>query len=396
MTREDLTSQLLQAKEDNYLLELSTGYGKTKATLDKIQQWYTKDCKILVAVPKLVLIDGFKEECKKWDCEYLLDNITFTTYASFHKHQGNWNIIILDEAHHLSERCRDLLLGYNSKHIIALSATMKKDHKFFLQQYFYRRKKSYKIFEVKLSEAIENDVLPEPKLILFPLLLDNSKYTCEIQKNFKKGINKKPITIAYKDKFKFRTYKNPIIIKCTEKQYYDDISSLIDWYKQKAEHTPIMRQMWLHKCGDRLVWLAERKTDIIKKILLLIRNYRSLTFCARIEQSEQLGIPCVNSKIGTENLERFNNKKIKHIACVSQLDEGVNITDCRIGVFQMINSSSRLTVQRLGRIERHKEPVIIFPYYKNTREEEIVNNIVTEYKDINTITSINEIIKLLK
>lgn len=45
----------------------------------------------------------------------------------------------------------------------------------------------------------------------------------------------------------------------------------------------------------------------------------------------------------------------------------------------MINASDKLNIQRQGRILRHKEPVLIFPYYINTREEEIVNNIVKDY-----------------
>lgn len=396
MTREELTSQLLHAKEDNYLLELSTGFGKTRLTLDKIKQWYTKSCKILVCVPKLVLITNFIDECKKWDCEYMLKNITFTTYASFHKHTGIWDIVILDEAHHLSERCRDIMsAGYSTKHILALSATMKKEHKNFLNYYFYRRKQTYRVFEVKLTDAIDSKVLPKPTIILFPLELNNVVYDHEIKKNFK-NTKLKPLTVAYKDKFKYKSYKGPLIVKCTARQYYNDLSSLIDWYKQRADSSRAMRNLWLHKCGERLAWLAEKKTSLVKTLLLLIRNYRTITFCSRIEESEKLGVACVNSKIGTENLDKFNNKKIKHIAAVAQLDEGINLVDCKIGVFQMINSSTRLIAQRLGRLERHKEPILIFPYFKFTREEEIVNNIVNDYDKVFKIDNINEVLGILK
>ena len=45
------------------------------------------------------------------------------------------------------------------------------------------------------------------------------------------------------------------------------------------------------------------------------------------------------------------------------------------------------------RILRHKEPVIIIPYYKNTREEEIVVKMIESYnKDlIQVIKSVNDI-----
>ena len=45
----------------------------------------------------------------------------------------------------------------------------------------------------------------------------------------------------------------------------------------------------------------------------------------------------------------------------------------------MINSSDRLNIQRVGRILRHKFPVLIFPYFVNTREEEIVKDVTSGY-----------------
>ena len=45
------------------------------------------------------------------------------------------------------------------------------------------------------------------------------------------------------------------------------------------------------------------------------------------------------------------------------------------------------------RLLRHKNPIIIIPYYVNTREEELVNNMIEDYnKDIvKTINNIKEI-----
>ena len=46
--------------------------------------------------------------------------------------------------------------------------------------------------------------------------------------------------------------------------------------------------------------------------------------------------------------------------------------------------------QRVGRILRHKKPVIIIPYYKETREEELVEKMIEEY-DKNSILIIDSI-----
>jgi hypothetical protein len=58
-----------------------------------------------------------------------------------------------------------------------------------------------------------------------------------------------------------------------------------------------------------------------------------------------------------------------------------------------LNSSEIVVKQRVGRILRHKSPIIILPYFKNTREEELVEKMIEEYsKDsIKIISNINEI-----
>ena len=60
----------------------------------------------------------------------------------------------------------------------------------------------------------------------------------------------------------------------------------------------------------------------------------------------------------------------------------------------MINSSDKLIIQRTGRLLRHPKPCIIIPYWKNTREEEIVNKMKENYNPllIKVIHNINEII----
>ena len=75
----------------------------------------------------------------------------------------------------------------------------------------------------------------------------------------------------------------------------------------------------------------------------------------------------------------FNTKKINHITACNILNEGCNLTDCQVGVFVSINSSDIMTKQKNGRILRHKNPIIFILYYKNTREEEIVNTMMENY-----------------
>lgn len=71
----------------------------------------------------------------------------------------------------------------------------------------------------------------------------------------------------------------------------------------------------------------------------------------------------------------------------------MNLVDCRIGLYANLNSSDIIIKQRLGRILRHKDPIIIIPYYVGTREEELVEKMLEDYNPelIKTIKDIKEI-----
>jgi superfamily II DNA or RNA helicase len=71
----------------------------------------------------------------------------------------------------------------------------------------------------------------------------------------------------------------------------------------------------------------------------------------------------------------------------------MNLTDCQVGIYANLNSSETIIKQRIGRLLRHKNPVIIIPYYKNTRDEELVNKMLENYNEdlVKTISNIQEI-----
>lgn len=75
------------------------------------------------------------------------------------------------------------------------------------------------------------------------------------------------------------------------------------------------------------------------------------------------------------------------------LNEGMNLVNCRIGVYNNLNSSEIIVKQRMGRILRHPEPIIIIPYYKDTREQELVEKMLEDYNP-ELITIVDDIDKL--
>lgn len=369
--KEDIQNKI-NSINTNLLLELPTGYGKTKLALDIINNCNPNN--ILIVIPRIVLIDSWKDEIKKWGYEQTLNKITFTTYVSLAKHIDKWDLVIFDECHHLSERCREIIPSFRFKKVILLSATVKRD----LKTIFYYLFKPLTVLRVTTREAIDNEELPDPKIIFIPLHLDNTKQDYWIIKNKSKG---NPITINYADRLKYLNVKGcRVQIRCTQQQYYDDMSAYINWFKNRV-HLNIYKRLYLRKCGERLKWLSEEKTSIMHKILNLYKDYRTITFCSSIAQTERLGKNCINSKNkkAQEYLQAFNDNKINHITACDMLNEGINLSSCQVGIFAALNSSDRLITQKTGRLLRHPDPIIVIPYFVNTRDEEIVNKMKENY-----------------
>ena len=376
MTREEVKEEILNIPNKNIVVELPTSFGKTRMAIDRLKTIDKKD-KILIVIPRLVLIENWKEEFIKWNEKDLLNNITFTTYVSMPKHINKWDVVIFDECQHLSARCQEALSKYIVSNSIFLSATIKNELKSELKTiisdiYFYK---------VSMKEAIEEEILPDPKVFLLPMKLINEFPTETIIKNPNGKGNIESSWATRWQYLKQKQYK--VTIKCTQKQYLDDLNSQIEYWKTRymRSRNEIFRNKWLKLSGDRLKWLSDKKNYMVRVILQLLSNERTLTFCNSINQTEELGKYCINSKNKESDkiLQDFNEGKIKHITSCNMLNEGINLTNCRVGIYANLNSSDIIIKQRLGRILRHKHPVIIIPYYKNTREEELVQKMLEDY-----------------
>ena len=381
MNRDSVNKEVLELcdKHNNMLIELPTGFGKSKLALDILKKHITDmQQEVLIVVPRLVLIDTWKKEFEKWGMRKYLLSVTFVTYVSLPKKAGKWSMVIFDECHHLSERCREALDSFTISRSILLSATVKNSVKWDLKGTF-QNLHSYKIH---MKEAIDNEVLPDPRVFLIPLSLETKFPTESIWKNPK---GKEPvIELPWASRWsgiRQKTYK--VRIYCTEWQYYMDLSEQIDFWKRKymTSRNEAFKSKWLRLAGDRLKWLSDKKVDIVSRILWLIRGHRTLTFCNSIEQTEELGSYCINSKNKNSSniLEAFNAGRIDHITACNMLNEGMNLVNCQVGIYNNLNSSEIIVKQRLGRILRHESPVIVIPYFKDTREQELVEKMLEDY-----------------
>ena len=393
MTREEARGEILLIESPNILCELPTSFGKTKIALDLMQMRfptieYTIDTKILVVIPRLVLIDNWKDEFKKWGYERYLPYVEFVTYVSLPKKAGSWDMVIFDEVHHLSARCREALESFTIRSSVMLSATVGRDMKKELKVLF----PDLYVYKVSTKQAIQEEILPDPRVYLIPLTLDNIHPNYEIIKNKSQKVE---LVIPYAQKFNYAKVKNRrIVIRCTQRQYYDDMSAMIAWYKKKM-FNEVFKNLFLRKSGDRLKWLSEQKSSFVRRLLDQLDGQRTLTFCNGIPQTEELGKYCINSKnkASEENLHKFNEGEVDHITACNMLDEGMNLVNCRVGVYAVLNSSERMIKQKLGRLLRHPDPVIIIPYFKGTRDEEIVGKMLEDYNPelVSTITNLTEL-----
>ena len=386
MTREQITNDCLAAIDSSkcLLTLLSTGVGKTKITIDCINKVcdkvFSKEndrTDVLIVVDKKVHIQNWKDEFKKWG-GVRTDNVVFCCYASLHKYAGScWDVVVLDECHHVGSETRlnalsTINIAYN---LIGLSATVSRE----LRTWF-KRKYRTTIVSCTTQDAVDSGILPDPIIYLMPLVLDNQHVT-ELYEINKKD-SSEPVLGQYKDLWVLKRRGKHALIRCTKRQYLNELDGLVQFYKKKAMGgSTIMKNLWLRACGERLTYLANAKNQQVQAILSKLKNYRTITFCTSIAQSEVLGKNCIHSKNKTAQvtLNKFNEGKIKHITACHMLNESVNLTNCKYGIFANINASETIQIQRIGRSLRHKSPIIIIPFFRDTREEELVRKWMENY-----------------
>lgn len=403
MTREEVFQECLTkiGKTKFLLLELATGYGKTKLSLDLVNhliatKYKGKKVSMLLLVAKTVHKQTWKDEMRKWG-GVEVDTLTVECYESFKNHQYEYyDIVVADECHHLnSDKRLDILKTVSYGNFIGLSATIPQKLKMYFKYEYHAE-----VVSCDLVEAIDSDILPEPQIILLPLQVDNTKATETIE------INPKAKGKVYHGDFSklwsYRKMKVHAIITCTPKQKLGDMNNQILFAKNRYQRTrqDFLRNKWLFDCGERIKFLANLKNDVVLQILGKLKKERSITFCKTIEQAEKLGKHCIHSKNPNSDdiYKNFNARIINHIASVNVLNEGANLVDCKYAVFANYSASEICSAQRIGRSLRHKSPIILMPYYEGTREQEIIEEMLEDFNPdaIKVIHSVDELDKYIK
>lgn len=389
MTREELYNQGLELAKQNTRLAFlwSTGVGKSKMAIG-IANYLSENnskLKVLLVVAETAHKDNWKEEFKKWKLNEKI-NITIECYASLKNYQNTqWDLIIFDEAHHLGSDLRlEILRTISAQYIILLSATLQDQLLYALQNIFGQ----FKVSKVTLQNAIQWGILPEPKIYLYALTLDNTRYTETIIEEWGKKNKEIPIHCTYSQRWEYiknrKKYPNiKLIISCTQQQKYDYLTTQFNHYKTLYLNTRQInfRNKWMQAGSVRKRFLGECKTVYAEHLINEFRkkNKRFICFCSSIKQAELLGsLNAIHSKKSDSlnTINDFNEKKINSLFAIGMLQEGQNLVDIQAGIIVQLDGQERAFIQKSGRVYRAEDPIQCIFYYKNTRDEEYLNKAI--------------------
>ena len=350
------------------IFEVPTGVGKTILAIEllKIIHNTQPEYKCLIVVPKNVILETgwFKE---LYDAGYNLQDIgiyyglgkeyckiTITNMQSIKNVAVEvFDIIIWDEIHNYGTKRLLPYLELPIKYKIGLSATVERmDNKHWeIIKYF-----DYNVFKYSPHEAISEGVLNAFNFYNIAVEMDVESYdayielTQELNAIFKAGGGFNKI-MRTNSGIKFR------------------MLSLMNKRKQLLNNYP-------------------RKFDIAKFICLKHTNEKILIFNQFNAQTTKLYWNLLDSGVKSrvmhsgirqedrqKNLMDFRNNKFNVLLTTKVLDEGYNLPSIEVAVIMAGDSTSKQTIQRLGRVlrKKKKESVLYQVYCKSTIEEEQAN-----------------------
>lgn len=359
------------------LLTWATGCGKTLAALKiirrygsygtngRIQKWY-------IICSELSHIENWKREIELHGYQDILEYTEFFCYASLEKYINTEANFVLDECHHLSDIRLQHLSTIKAGKVISLSATVEENIKIKLQHLGH-----FEEYHISTTEAIQYGLLPEPDVYVVNLELDNLN-----RKNIyykKKGMQNsvklyKEVTdtnnfIKILTDLKANNINDYCLtIMCSDKEYYDLISNDIEYWKKTYVQTKTEwhKTLFLRKSLERKNFLANYKTNIVKKLVKLVKenDNRFICFTNDIKQlksiSSKSNYVCSN-KSESENkhiVNKFNSGKINDIYVVDMLRESVTLSNINAGIITQLDSKQLSFVQMMGKQNLAHIPLI--------------------------------------
>jgi superfamily II DNA or RNA helicase len=362
------------------LLAMCTGSGKSKVAVDIVRDlWkdqflkefvsdsnaiydttFREPLNIVLVVPTEKLRDNnWEEEFKKWGADNEYKILIRTCYASLNKYNSKgekiiYDLVILDEAHTLTELSSKFFSSSSVKRLLALSATppdaKAKEGTDVKKVALFKQFRIKTDFYYPLDQARKDGLVADYELWVVRTQLDN------VDKYIEAGPKAKRFYQTELERYKFLT-------KMIQK-----FAMMKNFIMLKVKSLERMR----------LIANSIEKLDVCKRLLEKCAGNRILVFGGSIDQIEKLMPGQVyhskSGKVGHAYLAQFMAEEVDVCGTVAAANEGLNIPNLDIGLIAQISSDSRSLVQRIGRCIRarpdpnHKSIVFIV-IAKGTQDE---------------------------
>jgi superfamily II DNA or RNA helicase len=292
-------------------------------TAGKLTGVFTKP--FLVAAPTQTILDSWPQEAYKFGLAHLLDQLEFTTYRSLSKtlSSGSYHKLYLDECHALKDSHESGLKAHvrGKRSILGLTGTPPAHP----NSEKGRLVATYcpMLVDYTTDEAVLAGLLNDYRLVVHRLPL--------------RSVRDYVLTTKSGSQFTTSEREN----YC----YWSKRLANADQDQLPIETLRILRMQALMNYpskGHYMRYLASQQTE---KVLLFTCNQQQ----AEAQTSHTYHS---KNKHSQANLAKFNAGEIQCLACVSQLSEGVNIPNLRVGIIWHAFGNERKAAQRIGRLLR--------------------------------------------
>lgn len=333
MTKEQIQDRIQKEAKESIeknsgrgLLAMCTGSGKSRIPILYAQDKKNKVQRIAVIVPTEILRDsGWKEEFKKWKALSLYKSTELLCYASAHKITGKeYDLVILDEAHNITELSAEFFKSNTVRDIIALTATPPEKEE---KQEILSSLGLKTTYTLTLEKGVELGIIAPINIHVIYTELD------KVRKNVKMGNKERPFFQTEQKAYEYHTQS---VDYAYETYNYDKLKFLI---MNRA----------------RFIYNLNSKLEAAKMILDELFEERNIIFCGSVEQAEKISEHTFHYKSGKTALNQFIAQEIDELACVSALNEGHNLPMIDNAVIIQLNSNALNLIQRIGRVCRWRE-----------------------------------------
>jgi len=325
------------SNEGRGMVILPTGSGKSKVAINlAIHKMVTRPDDTIgpgsysLIVPTEKLRDeNWQEEFLKWNAKEIYDVTERLCYASASKVKGtNPSLVILDEAHNLTELSSDFFFNNNIESVIALTATKPTDK---AKLKIFENLNIPIVYELSLDDAVRLGFVAPYKIKVILVPLNN------VDKDVVGGTKKKPFMTTESAMYAY-------LSNTMQSAQFDKSPA----GKARYKFATMRRMHFIHK--------LKSKHEVTKYLLdnLIPQDDRAIIFAANIENSEAFGPDFFHSKSTSVAYEAFKSEEINRLYCVKSVNEGHNFPSVDKGIIEQIDSNDKNLTQRVGRIIRFR------------------------------------------